>query len=512
MKNRREDKLKSLEKMSIQIKTIKKAIISVYYKDGLDKLVKLLHSQGVELYSTGGTYQFINDLGLPCVQIESLTGFPEILGGRVKTLHPAIFGGLLARTELDSDVETMEAHNLPFFDLMICNLYPFEEYLAKNAEEQELIEKIDIGGVTLIRAAAKNFNDVVCIAQSEDYAKLYAILEKSGGSTTREERKSFAAKAFDTITQYDRAIANYFLNASSMPLRYGENPHQRGWFEGDFDRLFEKLNGKEVSYNNILDIDAACRLIQDFSEPTFAIMKHNNSCGLASRANIRDSYLAALSCDPKSAFGGVLIANKEIDEDTAAEINTLFFEIILAPAYSVAALEILKSKKNRIILRVKESPSYQIKQRSALNGSLMQDDDRSIETRKEWKLATEASLNEVQMLDLEFGIKAVKHLKSNGVALVKNQQLIGMGCGQVSRIDALEHAIRKANEFGFDLKGAIMASDAFFPFADCVEIAHKAGIIAVAQPGGSVKDQDSIDYCNANQLAMVITGIRHFNH
>ncbi len=498
--------------MSIQTKIIKKAILSVYYKDGLDKLVTLLHAQGVELYSTGGTYQFITDLGLPCLQIDSLTGFPEILGGRVKTLHPAIFGGLLARTELLSDMDTMAAHNLPFFDLMICNLYPFEEYLAKKAEEQELIEKIDIGGVTLIRAAAKNFNDVVCIAQPNDYVKLYTILDKSGGSTTREERRGFAATAFETIAQYDRAIANYFLNASTMPLRYGENPHQRGWFEGDFDRLFEKLNGKEVSYNNILDIDAACRLIQDFSEPTFAIMKHNNSCGLATRSNITEAYVAALACDPKSAFGGVLISNREIDEVTATEMNTLFFEIILAPAYSVAALDILKSKKNRIILRIKENPSYQMKMRSALNGCLMQEDDRSIETRKEWKLATEASLNEAQMLDLEFGIKAVKHLKSNGIALVKNQQLIGMGCGQVSRIDALKHAMHKAVEFGFDLNGAIMASDAFFPFADCVEIADKAGIIAVAQPGGSVKDQDSIDYCNAHQMAMVMTGVRHFNH
>ena len=498
--------------MSIQTKTIKKAILSVYYKDGLDKLVTLLHSQGVELYSTGGTYQFITDLGVPCVQIDSLTGFPEILGGRVKTLHPAIFGGLLARTELVSDIDTMAAHNLPFFDLMICNLYPFEEYLAKNAEEQELIEKIDIGGVTLIRAAAKNFNDVVCIAQPNDYTKLYDILEKSGGSTSREERRAFAAAAFETVAQYDRAIANYFLNASTMPLRYGENPHQRGWFEGDFNRLFEKLNGKEVSYNNILDIDAACRLIQDFSEPTFAIMKHNNSCGLATRVNITEAYIAALASDPKSAFGGVLISNKEIDEDTAKEINTLFFEIILSPSYSEAALDILKSKKNRIILRIKENPSYEIKMRSALNGRLMQEDDKSIETRKEWKLATETSLNEAQMLDLEFGIKAVKHLKSNGIALVKNQQLIGMGCGQVSRIDALEHAIHKATEFGFDLKGAIMASDAFFPFADCAEIADKAGIIAVAQPGGSVKDQDSIDYCNLHQMAMVMTGVRHFNH
>ena len=493
-------------------KQIKKAILSVYYKDGLDKLVKLLHGQGVELYSTGGTFQFITDLGLPCIKVESLTGFPEILGGRVKTLHPAIFGGLLARIDLDSDVKTMEEHRLPFFDLMICNLYPFEEYLEKKAEESELIEKIDIGGVTLIRAAAKNFNDVVCISQPSEYEKLYQILEKSNGSTTKEERKSFAANAFETIAHYDRMIANYFLNVEPTPLRYGENPHQRGWFHGDFDGLFDKLIGKEVSYNNILDIDAACRLIQDFSEPTFAIMKHNNSCGLASRKTIQQAYEAALACDPKSAFGGVLIANREIDELTAEAINSLFFEIIIAPDFSEKALEILKSKKNRIILKQKQTPQYTQKVRAALNGQLVQDDDQSVETRTEWKLVTETGLDDNTTSDLEFGIIAVKHLKSNGIALVKNQQLIGMGCGQVSRIDALEHAIKKAIEFGFDLKGAIMASDAFFPFADCVEIAHKAGISAVAQPGGSVKDKDSIDYCNANNMAMVLTGVRHFNH
>ena len=493
-------------------KQIKKAILSVYYKDGLDKLVKLLHSQGVELYSTGGTFQFITDLGLPCIKVESLTGFPEILGGRVKTLHPAIFGGLLARINLDSDVKTMEEHQLPFFDLMICNLYPFEEYLEKKAEESELIEKIDIGGVSLIRAAAKNFNDVVCISQPSEYEKLYQILEKSNGSTTKEERKSFATTAFETIAHYDRMIANYFLNVEPTPLRYGENPHQRGWFQGDFDGLFDKLNGKEVSYNNILDIDAACRLMQDFSEPTFAIMKHNNSCGLASRKTIQQAYEAALACDPKSAFGGVLIANREIDELTAEAINSLFFEIIIAPDFSEKVLEILKAKKNRIILKQKQTPQYTQKVRAALNGQLVQDDDQSVETRTEWKLVTETGLDDNTTSDLEFGIIAVKHLKSNGIALVKNQQLIGMGCGQVSRIDALEHAIKKAIEFGFDLKGAIMASDAFFPFADCVEIAHKAGISAVAQPGGSVKDKDSIDYCNANNMAMVLTGVRHFNH
>jgi phosphoribosylaminoimidazolecarboxamide formyltransferase/IMP cyclohydrolase len=493
-------------------KQIKRAIISVYYKDGLEKLVRLLHDQNVELYSTGGTFQFIKDLGLPCIQVESLTGYPEILGGRVKTLHPAIFGGLLARTELEADIKTMAEHGLPFFDLMICNLYPFEEYIAKGSQENELIEKIDIGGVTLIRAAAKNFNDVTCISQPNDYEKLYTILEKSNGTTTREERKFFATIAFETIANYDRAIADYFLNQTTIPLRYGENPHQKGWYQGDFDHLFDKLNGKEVSYNNILDIDAACRLMQDFSAPTFAIIKHNNSCGLASRKTVLQAYEAALACDPQSAFGGVLIANRELDVATAEAMNSLFFEIIIAPNFSEKALEILKSKKNRIILKQKQNPIYAKKVRTALNGQLMQDDDRSVETRNDWKLATETGLSDDTKLDLEFGIIAVKHLKSNGIALVKNQQLIGMGCGQVSRIDALEHAIKKAIEFGFDLNGSIMASDAFFPFADCVEIAHKAGIIAVAQPGGSVKDQDSIDYCNSNKLAMVLTGVRHFNH
>jgi len=498
--------------MLINHKKIKRAIVSVYYKDGLEKLVRLLHKQNVELYSTGGTFQFISGLGLPCVQVEGITGFPEILGGRVKTLHPAIFGGLLAQTDVASDIRTMESHGLPLFDLMICNLYPFEEYIAKQAEEKELIEKIDIGGVTLIRAAAKNFKDVACISHPEDYEKLYKILEASNGMTTLEERREFAATAFKTIADYDNAIANYFLNTQTIPLRYGENPHQQGWFQGDFDRIFTKLHGKEISYNNILDIDAACRLIQDFSEPTFAIMKHNNSCGLATRSSIKNAYLAALACDPKSAFGGVLIANRDIDEDSAESINSLFFEIIIAPNFSSKALEILQSKKNRILLIKKHQISYQKRSKSALNGILIQDEDIRIENRTDWKLSTAVHPDDATMKDLEFGIIAVKHLKSNGIALVKNAQLIGMGCGQVSRVDALENAIKKAKDFGFDLNGAIMASDAFFPFADCVEIAHKAGIIAVAQPGGSIKDQDSIDYCNANNMTMVMTGIRHFNH
>jgi phosphoribosylaminoimidazolecarboxamide formyltransferase / IMP cyclohydrolase len=494
-------------------KKIKKAIISVYYKDGLDKIIQTLHKNNVELYSTGGTYKFIEELGIPCIKVESLTNFPEILDGRVKTLHPAIFGGLLARTNLDTDVQTMASHNLPFFDLMICNLYPFEEYIKNGAEESELIEKIDIGGVTLIRAAAKNFNDVVCISNPEDYKFFYDIIEKSNGETTIEERRKFASKAFQTIANYDSQISNYFLGNQTMSLRYGENPHQAAHFEGNFDQYFQKLNGKEVSYNNILDIDAACRLICDFdSKPTFAIIKHNNSCGLATRKNIKDAYIAAFDCDPKSAFGGVLISNQKIELDTATEMNSLFFEIIVAPDYSEEALELLMTKKNRIIVKQIKQISPQIKSRNVLNGKLIQLEDTAVETQDDWKVATTSQPTSSQISDLEFGIIAVKHLKSNGIALVKNQQLIGMGCGQVSRIDALEHAIKKAIEFGFDLTGAVMCSDAFFPFADCVEIAHKAGITAIAQPGGSMRDNDSIAYCDANNLTMVMTGVRHFNH
>lgn len=494
-------------------KQIKKAIISVYYKDGLDVLIKQLHSFGVELYSTGGTYKFIEELGIPCLKVESLTSFPEILDGRVKTLHPAIFGGLLARTNLETDVQTMASHNLPFFDLMICNLYPFEEYIKNGASEIDLIEKIDIGGVTLIRAAAKNFNDVVCISNPSGYAELGAILERNNGSTSVEERRQFAADAFKTIAQYDAAISTYFLGSQTMSLRYGENPHQEAYFEGNFDRYFTKLNGKEVSYNNILDIDAACRLMRDFGDnPTFAVIKHNNSCGLATRDSILEAYTAAFACDPKSAFGGVLISNKKVELDTADAMNSLFFEIIIAPEYSDEALKILMSKKNRIILKQLAQITPVTKSRNVLNGKLIQAEDIAIETRKDWTVATSVSPNASQSADLEFGIIAVKHLKSNGIALVKNQQLIGMGCGQVSRIDALEHAIKKAIEFGFDLKDAVMCSDAFFPFADCVEIAHNAGISAVAQPGGSMRDGDTVDYCNANGLAMVMTGVRHFNH
>lgn len=495
------------------MKRIQKAIVSVYYKDGLEPLIRLLDKLKVELYSTGGSYQFITSLGIDCKLVESLTNFPEILDGRVKTLHPAVFGGLLARSKNPSDITTMQQHQLPFFDLLICNLYPFEEYLQNNASEAELIEKIDIGGVSLIRAAAKNFNDVVCISQPQDYDILHNILEKSNGSTAIAERKSFATSAFRTIANYDAAIADYFAGNKKMSLRYGENPHQKGYFIGNFEEIFDKIQGKEISYNNLLDINAACKLLNDFAElNTFAILKHNNTCGLAIRQSVKDAYEAAYLCDPKSAFGGVLISNSPIDLAAAEAMNSLFFEIIIAPDYAKEALDMLCSKKNRIILKQKNKPVYTQKTRTVLNGVLTQAEDLASETATAWKIATHNQPTSNEITDLEFGIRAVKHLKSNAIALVKHQQLIGMGCGQVSRIDALEHAIKKAKEFGFDLSGASMASDAFFPFADCVEIAHKAGIAAIAQPGGSLRDQDSIDYCNAHQLSMVLTGVRHFNH
>lgn len=494
-------------------KKIEKAIISVYYKDGLDEILNLLYSQNVEIYSTGGTYNYITSLGIPCVKVEDITKYPEILGGRVKTLHPSIFGGLLARTDNNSDLREMKEHALPFFDLMICNLYPFDEYISKGAENNELIEKIDIGGVSLIRAAAKNFNDVCCIADPSDYPKIKNILETKGGYTSIDDRKRFAANAFRVISAYDQSISNWFLGIQTMPLRYGENPHQAGNFEGNFEEIFDKLHGKEISYNNMLDIDACAKLIADFSnEPTFAIIKHNNSCGLASASTIFEAYQKALACDPTSAFGGVLISNGTIDKQTSELIHNLFFEILIAPNFDEEALTVLKQKKNRILLKQKKQILQNKKIKTALNGILVQDGDNSMETRATWKVATNRTPSESEQDDLEFGIKAVKHLKSNGIAIIKNKQLVGMGCGQTSRVDALQHAIKKSKEFQLDLNGAIMASDAFFPFSDCVEIAHACGIKAVAQPGGSIKDQDSIDFCNSNQITMVMTGVRHFNH
>lgn len=492
-------------------KQIKNALISVYYKDGLEPLIRLLASQGTALYSSGGTYKYIKELGLECIKVEDLTGFPEILDGRVKTLHPKVFGGLLGIQENDLHKQQLSQHQIPAFDLMICTLYPFKEYLQKEATHQELIEKIDIGGVSLIRAAAKNYNDVLCVADASSYSEVLETLQHQKNDLGF--RKKMAAKAFKVISEYDLQIANYFNTDQQIPLRYGENPHQKAAFQGDLKAIFEQLHGKEISYNNILDLDAAVKVIAEFEAPTFAILKHNNTCGLASDSSLSKAYQKALASDPVSAFGGVLICNRPIDIETATLIDTLFCEILVAPAYEEGTFEILSKKKNRIILIQKTKVTSQSENvRTVLNGQLIQDADQKTENRKDWNQVSGTPLTEEETLDLEFSIKAVKHLKSNAIALVKNQQLVAMGCGMVSRVDALRHAIKKAEEFGLSLEGATMASDAFFPFADCVDIANQNGIKNVAQPGGSIKDQDSIDFCINNNMKMVLTGVRHFNH
>lgn len=506
-----------------ELKKISSALISVFYKDNLDPVIKKLHELGVTIYSTGGTQTFIENLKVPVKAVESLTSFPEILGGRVKTLHPKIFGGILGRRELKSDVAQMEQHNIPNIDLVIVDLYPFEETVSKGASEQDIIEKIDIGGISLIRAAAKNFNDVVIVSSRHDYKPLLELLETKNGFSDISDRKNFAAKAFATSSHYDSAIFNYFNQTENIPqfkqsiqtaqvLRYGENPHQKGVFYGNLDAMFDKLAGKELSYNNLLDVDAAVNLIADFTEPTFAILKHNNACGVASRSTIKQAYLDALAGDPVSAFGGILIANKEIDEETAVEVNKLFCEVVIAPSYSTKAVEILKSKPNRIILVQKKVRLADKNFRTLLNGVIEQDKDLKTEVATDLKPATTKAPTESEIKDLLFANKLVKHTKSNTIVFAKNGQLLASGTGQTSRVDALKQAITKALSFGFDLKGAVMASDAFFPFPDCVEIAHKAGITAVVQPGGSIKDKDSIEYCNNNGLSMVFTGTRHFKH
>jgi phosphoribosylaminoimidazolecarboxamide formyltransferase/IMP cyclohydrolase len=506
-----------------ELKKINSALISVFYKDNLEPVIKKLHELGVTIYSTGGTQTFIENLKVPVKAVESLTSFPEILGGRVKTLHPKIFGGILGRRELKSDVAQMEQHDIPNIDLVIVDLYPFEETVSKGASEQDIIEKIDIGGISLIRAAAKNFNDVVIVSSRHDYKPLLDLLESKNGFSDITDRKNFAAKAFATSSHYDSAIFNYFNQTENIPqfkqsiqtaqvLRYGENPHQKGVFYGNLDAMFDKLAGKELSYNNLLDVDAAVNLIADFTEPTFAILKHNNACGVASRSTIKQAYLDALAGDPVSAFGGILIANKEIDEETAAEVNKLFCEVVIAPSYSAKALEILKSKPNRIILVQKKVALGDKNFRTLLNGVIEQDKDLKTETAADLKPATTKAPTESEIKDLLFANKLVKHTKSNTIVFAKNGQLLASGTGQTSRVDALKQAITKALSFGFDLKGAVMASDAFFPFPDCVEIAHKAGITAVVQPGGSIKDKDSIEYCNNNGVSMVFTGTRHFKH
>lgn len=504
-------------------KTIKSALISVYYKDNLEPIIKKLHSLNVKMYSTGGTLSFIEKLNIPVTAVDSVTTYPEIFGGRVKTLHPAIFGGILNRRENQSDIAEKEQHNIPDIDLVIVDLYPFEETVAAKASEEDTIEKIDIGGISLIRAAAKNFNDVVIVSSRNDYAELLNLLETKNGASDITDRKQFAAKAFATSSHYDTAIFNYFNQTEHIAqfkqsiqkgqtLRYGENPHQKGVFYGDLDAMFTKLAGKELSYNNLLDVDAAVNLIADFTEPTFAILKHNNACGVASRSTIHQAYVDALAGDPTSAFGGILIANNPIDLATATEINKLFCEVVIAPAYDADALAILKSKVNRIILIQNKVELGKTSFRNLLNGVIEQDKDLKTETEADLKPATIKTPTASEIKDLLFANKLVKHTKSNTIVFAKNGQLLASGTGQTSRVDALKQAIVKAQTFGFDLNGAVMASDAFFPFPDCVEIAHKVGITAVVQPGGSIKDKESIDYCNANGLSMVMTGVRHFKH
>ncbi|MDR2810375.1 MAG: bifunctional phosphoribosylaminoimidazolecarboxamide formyltransferase/IMP cyclohydrolase [Tannerellaceae bacterium] len=503
-------------------KHVKRALISVYHKEGLDEIVRKLHEEGVRLVSTGGTQVFIESLGLPCESVEDHTGYPSILGGRVKTLHPKVFGGILARRENETDQQQLTEYNLPEIDLVIVDLYPFEQTVASGAGETSIIEKIDIGGISLIRAAAKNYKDVVVVASKAQYIPLLHILEEKGAETTLEDRRWFAKEAFAISSGYDTAIFNYFDNGEEsafrmavdtpMHLRYGENPHQKAWFFGAFEKAFDQIHGKEISYNNLLDIDAAINLIDEFNELTFAILKHNNACGIASRSTVLEAWKDTLAGDPVSAFGGILITNANIDKEVAEEINKIFFEIIIAPDYDTDALEILMQKKNRIILIRKEVKTSPVQYRSLLNGVLMQDKDLSIQKVNDLTAMTDTYPTPRETEDLLFANKIVKHSKSNAITLVKNKQLCASGVGQTSRVDALKQAIEKAQTFHFDLSGAVMASDAFFPFPDCVEIAGRAGITATVQPGGSINDKLSVDYCNKHGITMVKTGIRHFKH
>lgn len=504
-------------------KKIKSALISVFYKDKLDLVVQELDKQGVTIYSTGGTQTFIEGLGIKVNRVEDLTSYPSILGGRVKTLHPKVFGGILGRRGNESDVAEMEQYEIPELDLIIVDLYPFEETVKAGKSEEDIIEKIDIGGVSLIRAAAKNFQDTLIVSSRNDYETLVELLQTKNGETSLEDRKRFAAKGFMNTSHYDTLIFEYFnrnfgyevfqkSEVTGKVLRYGENPHQRGIFYGNLNEIFDILNGKELSYNNLVDVDAAINLVAEFTDPTIAIIKHTNSCGLASRDTIAEAYKAAFACDTVSAFGGIIASNRPIDLATAQEMNSLFFEVVVAPGYDADALELLKSKKNRIIIKQKAEVKTRKVFKNLLNGVLEQDADLKAEGKADFKTATTKAPTDAQIADLEFAIIAVKHLKSNGIALVKNRQLVGSNCGQTSRVDALQNAIRKAAEFGFDLNGAVMASDAFFPFPDCVNISAQAGITAIAQPGGSIKDQDSIDAANAAGQAMVFTGVRHFRH
>ncbi len=509
-------------------KKIQTALISVFYKDGLENIIRQLHQLRITIYSTGGTQKFIEDLKVPCIPVESLTTYPSILGGRVKTLHPSVFGGILGKREDEIHVQEMKQYNIPEIDMVIVDLYPFEETVqmvnssafegGETEKEKLIIEKIDIGGPSMIRAAAKNHASVVVVAAKKDYALLEEILKEQKGETSLEQRRTFAIKAFDVCTGYDLAISNYFnhtdfanpFGKTKTVLRYGENPHQQGVFYGNTEEIFDQLNGKELSYNNLVDVDAALQIIAEFNEITFAIIKHTNVCGISSRAALKDAWDSALAGDPESAFGGVLVCNAAIDKATAEAINEIFFEVLIAPSFDADALEILKTKKNRILLLQKSGLTATMQARSVINGTLTQQNDAGNYT--EWKEAGSRATTATEKEDLIFANIICKHLKSNAIALVKNKQLIGKGCGQTSRIDSLRQAIEKAKQFKFDLAGAVLASDAFFPFDDCVKIAHGAGIAAFIQPGGSIRDKDSIDYCTNNNLAMVITGLRHFKH
>lgn len=505
-------------------KKITSALISVFSKEGLAPIVKKLNEQNVKIYSTGGTEKFINDLGIEVIAVEDITDYPSILGGRVKTLHPKVFGGILNRRDNESDIAEMEQYNIPQLDAVIVDLYPFEKTVASGASEADIIEKIDIGGISLIRAAAKNFKDTICVSSVDDYAEFLELISANDGNVSLKDRKRFAAKSFNVSSNYDTAIFNYFnkeekLSAfkiseiNGQELRYGENPHQKGYFFGNLDEMFTKLHGKELSYNNLLDVDAAVNLMNEFKgeAPTFAILKHNNACGIAQRETVQQAYLAALAGDPVSAFGGILISNVEIDEATANEIHDLFCEVVIAP-FSAKAQEILEGKKNRILLIQKEIALPSTTVRTCLNGVLVQDKDIITDSAKILTHATNNKPNSRELEDLLFASKICKHTKSNTIVLAKGKQLCASGTGQTSRVDALRQAIEKAKAFNFNLDGAVLASDAFFPFPDCVEIADNAGITAVIQPGGSIKDQLSVDYCNSHEMAMVFTGTRHFKH
>ena len=505
-------------------KKIQSALISVYYKDGLEPIIRELHTHGVILYSTGGTQQFIADLGIPVIPVEDLTSYPSILDGRVKTLHPKIFGGILARREENHQAQLTQ-YDIPEIDLVIVDLYPFEETVASTTDERSIIEKIDIGGISLIRAAAKNHQDVAIVASRNDYPFFLELIQTKQGTTDLEDRKELARRGFQVSSHYDTAIFNYFNQGVQEPLfkhsliqheelRYGENPHQKAVYHGDLEQMFEKLGGKAISFNNMVDIDAAVGLMREFidDEPTFAILKHTNACGVATRPTVLEAWQAALQADNVSAFGGILISNTKIDLATALAVDEIFYEVLLAPDFDPEAAKLLVKKKNRILLKIKHFNAQSRNFRSLLNGVIEQDTDLAVETETNLNVVSKKAPTTAEIKDLIFANKCVKHLKSNAIALAKNAQLIGMGCGQTSRVDSMRHAIEKAHRFELDTKGAVMASDAFFPFSDSVQLAHEAGVTAVVQPGGSIRDQDSVDYCDAHGLAMVMTGVRHFKH